>query len=363
MSENFSFGYWVRRRRRALDLTQADLARRASCSVSLLRKIEADERRPSLQLVQLLAEIFALDTDEREALLRVVRGDRSPDQLELGTRPAIAPGAAPLPQGTVTFLFSDIAGSTLLWQSHPVRMRMALPRHDVILREAVAAHGGYVFKMVGDGVCAVFATAPDAVAAALSAQGALRTETWERPPGDPPAFRLAVRLALHSGVAELRDGDYFGLTISRVARLVVAAHGGQVLLSAATAELVRDQLQPGVTLRDLGDHWLPGLARPKPIYQLCAPDLPQGFPPLLARRARASNLPTPATAFIGRARDLAGLAELLARPEVRLVTLIGPGGSGKTRLALQAAAALCYSGAAPHPARPAQNASPTASGS
>ncbi len=347
MADNFSFGYWVRRRRRALDLTQADLAQQVHCSLSLLRKIEADERRPSLQLVQLLAEIFALDPDERDMLLRVARAERGPDQLELATQPIDAPTPAPLPSGMVTFLLTDIVGSTRLWEQHPNAMTVALDRHEALLRDAITAHGGQVFKTVGDAMYAAFTNPTDALAAALHGQRALQAEDWEayvgkdsRTNDEHPRFTIAVRMALHTSPVQQRDGDYFGQAISRVARILSAGHGGQILLSAATAELVHDHLLPDVTLRDLGLYALRSLARPTPIFQLCAPDLPDTFPPLVTSGGPTTNMPTPATTFIGREHEIATVTDMLHQPNVRLVTLTGPGGSGKTRLALQASSQL-----------------------
>ena len=215
--------------------------------------------------------------------------------------------AAPLPTGTVTFLFTDIARSTQLWEQHQQAMSVALPRHDAILRDVVAAHGGAIFKQVGDAVCAAFPTALDALAAALDAQRALAAEAWGA------IGPLRVRMALHSGAAEERDGDYFGLPLSRVARLLAAGHGGQVLLSLATAELVRDHLPPDVTLRDLGSHRLRDLTRPDRIFQLVAPDLPADFPPLTTLDARATNLPVQPTPLIGREREVAAVRDLLRR--------------------------------------------------
>lgn len=347
MGENYSFGYWLRRQRLARDLRQADLAGQLGVAPITLRKIEADERRPSLQLIDRLAELFALSGDERAALLRVARAELSAAALPLAehahmAQPAsddalvgeLEPASAPLPSGTVTFLFTDIAGSTQLWERHPMSMRAALSDHDALLRAAVTRHGGAVIKGTGDGVIAAFALAEDALAAALDAQRALVSAPWgETGP-------LQVRMAIHSGAAAPEAGDYFGPTLNRTARLLATGHGGQILLSLATAELLRDQLPASVQLRDLGGHRLKDLTRPEQILQVVAPDLPAEFPPLRTLDARRHNLPAQSTALIGREREVAELCALLRRPEVRLVTLIGPGGTGKTRLALQATAEL-----------------------
>ncbi len=237
-----------------------------------------------------------------------------------------------LPTGTVTFLFTDIEGSTQLWERQPDAMRSALARHDQILRDVIGRQGGGVFKTVGDSFCAAFATATDALEAALTAQKALGAE--ERAGG----LRLRVRMALHTGAAEERDGDYFGQALNRVARLLSAAHGGQTLVSAATHQLVRDALPPGVTLGHLGEHRLRDLSRPEQVFQLCHPELPHEFPPLrgMNHPGLPNNLPQQLTSFIGRERELATVKGLLGSH--RLVTLAGSGGCGKTRLALQAAA-------------------------
>jgi predicted ATPase/class 3 adenylate cyclase len=238
------------------------------------------------------------------------------------------------PAGTFTFLFTDIEGATKLWERHPEAMRRALARHDEILQTTIETHGGHVFKIEGDAFCAAFATAPDALGAALGAQLALSAEEWgETGP-------LHVRMALHTGTAEERGGDYFGPPLNRVARLLSAAHGGQVLLSLPTQELVRDQLPSGVGLQDLGDKRLKDLLRPERVFQLVAPGLPSEFPPLRTLESRPNNLPLQPTPLIGRQREVAEVIDRVQSEEVRLLTLIGPGGMGKTRLALQAAGDL-----------------------
>jgi len=238
------------------------------------------------------------------------------------------------PTGTVTFLFTDIEGSTKLWERHPEAMQPALARHDEILRGTTEQHGGYVFKTVGDAFCCAFPTAPDALEATLDAQRLLLKERWGE--GGP----LRVRTALHTGAAEERDGDYFGPPLNRVARLMSSAHGGQVLLSLATQELVRDQLLVGTTLRDLGEHRLKDLFRPERVFQLTAPELPSEFPPLRTLEAYRNNLPLQPTPIIGREKEVSEVCDLLRGEETRLLTLTGPGGIGKTRVALQAAADL-----------------------
>jgi len=176
-----------------------------------------------------------------------------------------------LPSGTVTFLFTDIEGSTQRWQQHPKAMPVALERHFRLLRDVIEAHGGAVFKIVGDAVCAAFPDAVAAVTAALTAQRSLDTEPWGA------TGPLRVRMALHTGIAWAGDGDYAGGPLNRVARLLSAGNGGQILLSAATAAVVTDHLSPEVHLRDLGTHQLKDLYRPEHIFQLVTADLPADF--------------------------------------------------------------------------------------
>ena len=240
-----------------------------------------------------------------------------------------------LPTGTVTLLFTDIEGSTNLWEHQLEAMQAALARHDGILRGAIEAYGGHVFKTVGDAFYGVFASAPDALRAAIAAQQALSAERWSEALG-----QLRVRMALHSGTPAFRDGDYFGPPLNRVARLLSTGHGGQTLLSAATQELVRDHLSPGVTLRDLGEHRLKDLIRPERIFQVDAPNLLADYPPLKTLDYRPNNLPLQPNPFVGREREMEAVRQRLLQPDVRLLTLTGVGGTGKTRLALQVAADL-----------------------
>jgi predicted ATPase/class 3 adenylate cyclase len=234
----------------------------------------------------------------------------------------------------VTLLFTDIEGSTRLWEAEPEAMTKGLRRHDEILRGAIELAGGYVFKTVGDAFNAAFATAEAALDAAIAAQRALVGQEW------PTTRPILVRMGLHTGACEERDNDYFGPAVNRVARLESAAHGGQVLLSGATAELLWQSLPVGVTLRDLGAHRLKDLGRPEQVFQLEADFLPASFPPLasLDNPDLPNNLPGQLSAFIGRERELAEVLALAG--SARLVTLTGSGGSGKTRLALQAAVDL-----------------------
>ncbi len=238
-----------------------------------------------------------------------------------------------------TLLFTDIVGSTRLWEEHPEAMRGALERHNQLLGEAIESEGGSIFKTVGDAFCASFDQAPAALRAALAAQRALAAEQWPEP------IVIAVRMGLHSGTCVERDGDYFGPVVNRVARLEAVAHGGQVVLSEATSDLLRDALPDGCALADLGHHRLKDLDRPEHVFGLVAPDLATDFPPLrsLGNPAYPNNLPEQISTFIGRQRELADIRALLGRS--RLVTLVGTGGAGKTRLALAVAAELVDSSA------------------
>ena len=179
-----------------------------------------------------------------------------------------------LPFGTITFLFTDIEGSTQLWEHHRESMGLALARHDALMHECIGRHGGSVVKTTGDGVCAVFASAPDGVAAALAAQHALHAEAW------PGAVRIRARMALHTGEAELRDGDYYGTAVNRAARLMALGHGGQTLVSEVTHGLCQDRVPADAWFRPLGEHGLRGLTRRETVFELCHPGLPQAFPPL-----------------------------------------------------------------------------------
>jgi class 3 adenylate cyclase len=178
------------------------------------------------------------------------------------------------PSGQVTLLFTDIEGSTGAWEAHPAEMNVALACHDEIVRAGIAAAGGYVFKTLGDAFCAAFAEAPSALVAAVEIQRALKAAPW------PEATPIRVRMGLHSGCCEERDGDYFGPVVNRAARLEAVAHGGQIVVSSATAELVVGWLGHDVSLLDMGEHRLKDLGRPERVFQVCAEGLPKKFAPL-----------------------------------------------------------------------------------
>jgi predicted ATPase/class 3 adenylate cyclase len=228
------------------------------------------------------------------------------------------------PAGTVTFLFTDIEGSTRLWQEHPETMPDALARHDALVRTAIADHGGELFKHTGDGVCAAFADSSAALAAAAALQRALASAPW----GDGPQLR--VRAAIDSGPAHRRDGDYFGATLNRTARILAVGSGGQILATAATLGLA-----PGVETIDLGLHRLRDLGEPIRLHQLASEGLERGFPPLRSLERFRHNLPVVRSSFVGRDAEIARVGRLLET--ARLLTITGVGGCGKTRLALAVA--------------------------
>lgn len=236
-----------------------------------------------------------------------------------------------IPTGTVTFLFTDIEGSTVRWENDVPSMSRCLELHNRILRTAIERRGGYVFKTVGDAFCAAFSDAGEAVEAAIESQRDLAVAPWE-------GLQILVRMGLHAGVAEEHDNDYFGPTVNRVARLCSAGHGGQILLSEAARALVRDRALSGAVLVDLGVHHLKDLGAPERIYQINAQGLRAEFLHLASLDLRLTNLPEELTSYIGREKESADVMSLLTN--ARLVTLTGVGGSGKTRLGLRIAAML-----------------------
>jgi predicted ATPase/class 3 adenylate cyclase len=242
----------------------------------------------------------------------------------------------PLPAGTVTFLFTDIQGSTPLWEREPEKMAAALQIHNAALRQAIEANGGVVYKTVGDAFQAAFPTAPQALKAAIEGQRALLSAPWNE------LGPLAVRMGLHTGEAALDPGgDEYAVshTKNRIGRIHSVASGGQILLSQETADLVARKLPEGVSLKDLGEHRLKGMQWLEHLYQACAPGLPSSFPPLATAITHPDhNLPLQMTSFIGREKEMAVVKSLLH--SARLVTLTGPGGTGKTRLALETAAGM-----------------------
>lgn len=242
---------------------------------------------------------------------------------------------ADLPSGTVTFLFTDIEGSTERWQLDAAAMAAAVDRHLSLLRDAIQRSGGVPFKTVGDAIQAAFPTAPQAVQAAVAAQQALLAEAWPE-----PLQPLRVRMALHAGEAAPRDGDYLAPMLNRLARLLGVSHGGQILVSSAVCGLLRDQKLPDITLRFLGEQQLRDLLEPEQVWQIVAPGLPADFPSLSSpATSPPQNLPVPATSLIGREIEVEMILRLFSEG-TRLVTVTGAGGTGKTRLALAAAVEL-----------------------
>ena len=236
------------------------------------------------------------------------------------------------PAQTLTFLFTDIEGSTPLWDRDPEAMRVATGHHNALLRDAIATRGGQAFRVVGDAFCVAFVDAASAVLAAIDAQRALAAHPW----GDAA---IRVRMGLHSGAVEPTGDEIFrGPALARAARVMDAAHGEQILATAATIALLDRNLPAGSTLRDLGDHTLRGFARPERLYQLIVPGLRHEFPPIRTREAQRTNLPAPLTSFVGRERALADVRA--ATVGSRIVSLTGAGGTGKTRLMIESAAAL-----------------------
>jgi predicted ATPase/class 3 adenylate cyclase len=243
-------------------------------------------------------------------------------------------GAPELPVGTVTVLMSDVQASTAAWDRDPKAMASALARHDGIFREAVRAAEGVMVESgrEGDSLLCVFTTAADAVRGALEVQHAMSRESW------PVGAEISVRIALHTGEPELRDGHYHGPVVYRAARLMATAHGGQVVLSSPTRDIVVDNLPAGVSLLDLGTHVLKDLSRAERVFQLVDPQLRSEFPPLRGPSQPLTNLPERLTSFWGRAQELSDVRTLLT--EYRLVTITGTGGLGKTRLVFEVASAV-----------------------
>ena len=237
-----------------------------------------------------------------------------------------------LPTGTVTFFFSDIEGSTPLLERLGADYTALLERHQRIVRDAFRSHGAVEISTEGDSFFGVFPSAADAVTAAVDIQRRLAAEEW------PQSSTVRVRIGLHTGEARIAADNYVGLDVHLAARIMAAAHGGQVLLSEATRALVQRTLGDGVELRDLGEHRLRGLSGRERLFQVVAERMPAGFPPPRTLDATPNNLPTLTAELVGRDEELRTIHGHLESPNVRLLTLTGPGGIGKTRLAVEAAA-------------------------
>jgi predicted ATPase/class 3 adenylate cyclase len=339
--EPHSFGHWLRLKRKALDLTREQLAERVGYSSATIRKIEDEERRPSMQISERLAEIFNIPQNERAAFLRFARGDWQAAPTEgVEDAPWLVSSVHEYADRSnpkihlATFLFTDIEGSAKLWEHAPEKMKAALQRHHDILQKAISENRGIVFQIIGDAFCAAFSTVLSAIYAALTAQQELHREQWDLP------FPIRVRMGIHTGEAERTSNDNYvsGPTLNRVARILSAAHGGQVLLSLATKDLIKDSLPAHTELRDMGEHYLKNLMYPERLFQLNIAGLPSDFPPLNTLTHR-HNLPVQVTSFIAREREIALIHEYLSQDDVRLVTLMGPPGIGKTRLSIETARA------------------------
>jgi predicted ATPase/DNA-binding SARP family transcriptional activator len=291
---------------------------------------QSDALRAYQEARRTLGEELGIEpTNELQELEdRMLRQD---PELLLPSSPRLT-APAPLPTGAVTFLFTDIEGSTARWEENARAMEAAQATSRRLIGAAVDLHHGVVFKVVGDGMYAAFESAPDALAAARDAQLALGEEDWA------PAAALRIRMAAHTGTAFPSDGDYLGPPLNRCARLLDAGHGGQILVSATTFGLTTRGLPPGIELLGLGSFQLPGLPAPEEIYQLISSDLESEFPALRAPTAVRTNLPSSRSAFIGRTAALSEVQSALR--QARLVTLVGAGGAGKTRLAFEVGAGM-----------------------
>jgi predicted ATPase/class 3 adenylate cyclase len=341
-----SFGEWLKRQRMGRGLTQEQLALQIGCAAITLRKIEAEERRPSAEIVDQLIKIFEIPQHERTKFLKFARGDWQATPTEVAenapwlvssVRERAADDESNSKIGLATFLFTDIEGSAKLWDQAPEKMKVALQRHHEILQEAIISNGGKAFQIVGDAFCAAFPTVLSAISAAVTAQRELYREEWDLP------FPIRVRMGVHTGEAEqtsdnpLLGGYASNQTLNRTARILSAAHGGQILLSLATKDLVKDSLPTDTKLLDMGEHHLRSLVHPEHLFQLNISGLPSEFPPLNTFTHR-HNLPVQVTSFIGREKEQVEVIDLLLKN--RLVTLTGAGGIGKTRLSIEAARAM-----------------------
>ena len=336
--DNAPFGALLRRCRTAAGLTQEELAERAGLSRRGVNDLERGARlHPRRDTVALLADALGLAGEDRSTFLSAARHPL-PRAASVSAPTPAAPGslalATTLPTGTVTFLFTDIEGSTRLLQRLGDAYAGALGDHQALLRAAFTAHGGVEVDTQGDAFFVAFATATAAVQSAAAATRALAEHVW------PKGANLRVRMGIHTGTPQLIGDHYVGMDVHRAARIAAAGHGGQVLLSQTTRPLVEEMLPDSVTLRDLGAHRLKDLQQPERLVQLVIAGLPSDYPPLKTLDTHQHNLSVQPTPLLGREAELAALTSLLRRDDVRLVTLTGPGGIGKTRLGVQAAADL-----------------------
>jgi predicted ATPase/class 3 adenylate cyclase/DNA-binding XRE family transcriptional regulator len=332
MDEIHSFGKWLRRRRRELDLTQEELAHRVGCAPITIRKLEGDEMRPSKQLAESLSGPLGISSNQQEEFVRFARADLNGALSAHFTAAFETPLSSitsdgRFPSGTVHLLFSDIGGSTQLAQRLGEKYVQILERHQHILRDTFTKWKGYEVSTHGDSFFAVFSRATDAVSAAVEAQYALAQEKWIQD------IRLQVRMGIHTGEPMLVSQDYVGVDVHRAARICAAAYPGQVLLSNQTRVMVERHLPPDVALRELGKYRLKDLNEPEHLCQVVIPGLPSDFPALKSLEVMPNNLPVQLTSFIGREREIGEIEQLLN--SARLITLTGAGGTGKTRLAIE----------------------------
>jgi len=343
-----TFGDLIKYLRRRAQLSQRELSIAVGYSESQISRLETNQRAPDpISILALFVPALGIE-DEPELIDRLVElskeshtkptkrttGENNPAS-EL-TPASIAPipvnQIPPLPTGLVTFLFSNIEDSTPLWEKQAEGMRVSLSQHHTILRKMIEAHGGKVFKVVGDTLQAVFIEPRQALQAALAAQRRLRDSSWNE------TGPLQVRMGLHTGEADLNpEGDEYAVshTKNRAERVMSAGYGGQVLLSEETANLVMRSLPSDIELKDLGEHRMKGMEKLEHLFQVVVHDLPKYFPPLISQQTLRNHMPVQLTSFIGREEERTELCDLLRSNENRLVVLTGEGGCGKTRLALR----------------------------
>ena len=328
-TEAKSLGSLLRKYRVEQGYSQEALAERAGVSARSIQDLERGLSMPRPETLSRLLNALNLDDAQRRAAQDVFRSRPRRGQLPRASDSTTPAASTGLPTGTVTFLFTDIEGSTRLRLLHPGGIDAAQTRHDELLNGAITGNGGQVFRRTGDGFCAVFDNPTRAVAAAAQAQRSLATERWGE------VGQVRVRMGVHTGPADVREGDYVGLTCHRVARIMDAGHGGQVIVSETTAALVLDELPDETVLVDMGVHRLRDLLRAERIFQLRYPRMPADVGDPRTLDAARTNLPEQVTACIGREQLLVDIWDQLSRPDVPSVTLVGPGGTGKTRLAIE----------------------------
>lgn len=334
------FGETLKRLRLAAELSQSELAAMAGLSLRGISDLERGAHpNPRPVTVRMLADALSLSASDREVLFASARGSTPPSSVPhaIGgttSEPGVAdpPASSSPPTGTATFLFTDIEGSTQLLQRLDARYADLLADHGRLLRAAFAAHRGYVVDTQGDSFFVSFPTAPEAVTAAVEGTRALAAHSW------PDGVDVRVRMGIHAGAPQVVGTQYVGIDVHRAARIAAAGYGGQILLSEAVTGLVRNALPGDISLRDLGEHRLKDLHQAERLSQLILPDLPSDFPPLRTLGAHPNNLPLQMSPIMGREREVSAVCALLRRKDVWCVTLTGPGGIGKTRLAQQVAA-------------------------